>query len=196
MRTLLRGFAVLLVVGANASGCGAGKEVSAPDQRVQAATSVATAGATRRLTRNGVSLAVPVDWDGRILFRDPAGSFGVSFQVANFELPANEGLEPPPDLPPGGEDPIKAMDAGDVLITVTSDEVIGEKAPATVSFGRLRFVPAGTARIPRGHTLAEGSFCYGKRCLRIEVDFGRRGDRALIRQVNDVLASLEVDRRP
>jgi hypothetical protein len=147
-----------------------------------------------RLARNGVSLAVPADWDGRILFRDAAGSFGVSFQVANFELPANEGLEPPTDLPRGQEDPIKAMDAGDVLITVTSDQVTGEKAPKTVSLGRLQFARAGTQRVPRGHTLAEGSFCYGKRCVRIAVDFGGRVDPALRAQVNNVLASLEVDR--
>jgi hypothetical protein len=188
----LRAFAVPLVLGASAPGCGSGSaRGDAPSTRIGAADSTVE---SRRLMRNGVSIAVPNDWDGRILFRDAAGSFGVSFQVANFQLPTNEGFEPPPKLPVGREDPIKAMDAGDVLVTVTSDEVTGEPAPETVSLDRLRIVPAGTQRIPRGHTLAEGSFCYGTRCVRIEVDFGGDPKPALTGRVNEVLASLQVKR--
>jgi hypothetical protein len=150
--------------------------------------------ATRRLTRNGVSLPVPTGWDGRVLFLDAAGSYGVIFQVANFALPTNEGFDPPQELPLGQEDPIKAMGAGDVLVMVRTDEPTGEPAPQRVSLDRLRVVPAGTPRIPRRHTLAEESFCYGKRCVRIEVDFGGRADPALKRRVDEVLALLQVER--
>jgi hypothetical protein len=152
--------------------------------------------AARRLARNGVSIAVPAGWDGRMLFRDAAGSWGVIFQVANFELPPNEGFEPPQELPPGEEDPIKAMDAGDVLINLVSDEATGEPTSEPITLDRLRFLPEAAPRVPRGHTLAEGSFCYGARCVRIEVDFGGRAQPALENAVNRVLASLDVERRP
>jgi hypothetical protein len=42
------------------------------------------AAGTRRLSRNGVSIAVRAGWNGRILFLDAAGALGVIFQVANF----------------------------------------------------------------------------------------------------------------
>jgi hypothetical protein len=149
--------------------------------------------AARRLARNGVSIAVPIGWDGRILFRDAAGSLGVNFQVANFELPPNEGFEPPEELPPGQEDPIKAMSAGDVLIMVISDEPTGKPAPETITLDHLRFLPQGTPRVPHGHALAEGSFCYGAHCVRVEVDFGGPSEPALRSAVDGVLASLEVE---
>jgi hypothetical protein len=162
---------------------GATSEVGAPHVP-------ATAGATRRLERNGVSIIVPAGWDGRILFRDAAGSRGVVFQVANFELPPNDGFEPPRELPPGEEDPIKAMGAGDVLVTAVSDEAGGDQRPATIALDDLR----DASRVPRGHTLAERSFCYRERCFRIEVDFGARAPEPRLRaQVDDVLASLAVE---
>jgi hypothetical protein len=150
--------------------------------------------AGRRLTRNGASIAVPAGWDGRILFRDPTGSRGVIFQVANFRLPDNEGFEPPRELPPGQEDPIKAMDDGDVLITVNSDEASGDPVPETVTLDRLRFLPAAAPRVPRGHRIAEGAFCYAERCVRIVVDFGGRSEAPLRSAVNAVLGSLAVKR--
>jgi hypothetical protein len=151
--------------------------------------------ADRRLRRNGVSINVPAGWDGRMLFRDAAGSWGVLFQVGNFELPPNEGFEPPRALPPGEEDPIKAMETGDVLITIASDEPTGEPASGAIMLDRLRFLPATTPRVPHGHRLAEGSFCFGARCVGIEVDFGGRPQAALKSAVGRVLASLEVERR-
>jgi hypothetical protein len=153
--------------------------------------------ATRRLSRNGVSVAVKTGWDGRVLFREAAGSWGVIFQVANFQLPANEGFERPRELPPGQEDPIKAMEAGDVLITVVSDEATGEPTSEPVTLDRLRFLPKAAPRVPRGHTLAEGSFCFDERCVRIEVDFGGRATEPTLRgDVDAVLASLAVDEGP
>ena len=189
--TLLHVFAPFLVVGALASGCGAGNKGSASSRPAPAADKT-TATAIRQLARNGVSIAVPMGWDGRMLFRDAAGSRGVIFQVANFGLPPNEGFEPPRELPPGREDPIKAMDAGDALVTVSSDEASGEPGPATVALADLRFLPADAPRVPRGHALAERSFCNGSRCIRVEADFGRgRPAPTLRNEVDAVLASLE-----
>jgi hypothetical protein len=146
-----------------------------------------------RLERNGVSLVIPAGWDDRVLFRDPAGSSGTILQVANFELPPNEGLEPPRELPPGQEDPIKAMGAGDILLAIVSDEAGGRPAPHTITLDDLRFLPPGAPRVPRGHALAKGSFCFGVRCLLIEADFGGKTPAAVMRsRVNEVIASLAV----
>jgi hypothetical protein len=82
------------------------------------------------LARSGVSIDVPDGWDGRILFTDAAGAGRLLLQVANFELPANEGFEPPQELPPGEKDPIKGMGAGDVLVIVSTGEPDGEAGPA------------------------------------------------------------------
>jgi hypothetical protein len=149
------------------------------------------------LERNGISLAVPWGWDGRVLFRDAAGASHVQFQVANFELPANEGLEPPQELPPGEEDPIKAMGASDVLVMVVTDEPGGVPAPDPITLADLRFLLPGALRVPHAHWLAEGSFCRGARCFGIQVDFGGRSPAPTLReQVNEVLSSLHVDQIP
>lgn len=130
----------------------------------------------RRLEHGGVSLEIPTGWDGRVLFLDPQGASGL-LQAANFELPPNEGFDPPQELPPGEIDPIKAMTGEDALVTVLPRAALagtrpGEPAPARVSLDSLSFLPAGDPRVPRGHALAEGAFRFGKRCLRISADFG------------------------
>jgi len=145
----------------------------------------------RQLARNGVSVTVPPGWDGRMLYRDASGSLGVIYQVANFELPANEGFEPPTELPPGQEDAIKAMKDGDALIMIAADAATGRPAPTPITFADLKPVPA--ARAPRGHRLAANSFCFGDRCLEIQVDFGGNASADLDRPVSDVLASVSVD---
>jgi len=145
------------------------------------------------LSRGGVSIGVPDGWDGRILFRDPAGATGLVFQVASFELPANEGFEPPPELPPGEEDPIKAMGGGDVLVTVVTDATRGSPSSGSITLADLELLPPDAPRVPRDHTLAEGSLCTGGRCLGIAVDFGGRPPRSALEQrVNEVLGSLTV----
>ena len=145
----------------------------------------------RRLERNGVSLAVPPGWSGRILFREPTGRDAVIFQVASFELPPNAGLEPPPDLGPGEEDTIKAMGADDVLVTVADGEANGAPAPDRVTVAGLARVEG--RRVPGGHSLARRSLCFGRRCVAIEVDFGAPAPHpALVARANTVLASLSV----
>lgn len=144
------------------------------------------------LGRNGVSVGIPPGWDGRILYRDPAGSRGVIFQVANFKLPTNQGLEPPTEPPPGKDDPITTMNDGDVLITVTTDEPDGLPTRTPIAIAGLR--PVAGPRVPRGHRQAGGSFCLSGKCVRIEVDFGDQSrNAALNRQVDDVLASISVE---
>ena len=124
--------------------------------------------ATRRLERNGMSIVVPGGWDGRMLFRDAAGSSGVIFQVANFELPPTKGSSRRGNCRPDKEDPIKAMDAGDVLVTVVSDETRGEPALEPIDRRQLRCVPAearacrAATRSPNVRSASEPA-AYGSR---------------------------------
>lgn len=148
---------------------------------------------SKHLSRDGVAVAVPQAWDARVLFRDQAGSEPAIYQVANFELPENEGFQPPDELPPGQEDPIKAMGPGDILITVDADETNGARVSRPIALADLTLVEG--ARVPRGHQLAAGSFCARERCVRIEVDFGGAAPKHLVRQVNEVLASLTIEPR-
>jgi len=178
----------------------------APDQMIDDARNVLDTlqvksrhrdASSRRLVRNSVSVAVPAGWDGRILFREATGRNGVQFQVANFALPDNEGLEPPRELPPGQEDPIKAMEDEDVLVMFsepaswdgTHGPEAGAAEPKPPTVAELTAEPVG--RVPRGHSVAKGSFCIGGRCVAIEVDFGApQPDDNLVQRVNEVLASL------
>jgi hypothetical protein len=151
----------------------------------------------RRLEHGGVSLEIPAGWDGRVLFLDPRGASGL-LQVANFELPPNEGFAPPQELPPGDVDPIKAMGAEDILMSILPCAALpgtgpSRPAPERIALDRLTFRPAGDPSVPRGHALAEGAFRFGERCLRIEIDFGGPPGVSLRKRVDDVLASLSVE---
>jgi len=147
--------------------------------------------ASERLARNGISIDVPNGWDARLLFREPQGRDGVIFQVANFTLPVNTGFAPPRELPPGQEDPIKAMDANDALVTVTDDADGGSTAPRPLTLGDL--APIHGARVPAGHIVATRDLCFADRCVHVEVDFGGvDAPPALVRQVDQLLSSLLV----
>lgn len=160
-------------------------------RRVLASIEVDDRHGGRELTRNGVSVAVPPGWDGRMLYREPSGRSGVIFQVANFELPANDRLEPPAVLPLGQEDPIKAMKQGDVLISVVADAPNGRPVRKPITLANLD--PVSGPRVPHGHRVAAGSLCIGERCLEIQVDLGGKTmDAELERRVGDVLASVSV----
>jgi hypothetical protein len=148
------------------------------------ANSAAPEGA--RLEHDGVSIEVPDKWEGHVL--SPA-----VLQAANFKfVPAGT------ELPPGEEDPIKAMTAKHVLVTalpcglVTWEEA-AQAAPDDIALDDLTFLAAEHPRVPRGHAFAHGSFDFSGRCLQIEVDFGGTPPEPKLKDtVNAVLGSLSV----
>jgi hypothetical protein len=146
------------------------------------------------LSHDGVSIQLPDEWDGRVLFLDPQGESAL-LQAANFDLPDRAGLEPPGELAPGEKDPIKAMAGDNVLITLLPGTGVPLDPP--VEIRPPDFLPAGHPRIPRGHALAQRAFCLAQRCFSVEVDFARSpADPDLLRQVNTLLATLEVEAEP
>jgi hypothetical protein len=145
----------------------------------------------RPLTHNGVSIDVPSGWDGRILFLDAKGSEAI-FQVANFELPPNDGFEPPRPVA-GQQDSIKSMAGEDTLIAVNTDLENAAPRSLPVRIGEDSFLAPDTPEIPRGHALARESGCFDTTCLKITVDFALAPPSAeLVDRANDVLASLSV----
>jgi hypothetical protein len=83
------------------------------------------------------------------------------------------------------------MDEGNVLVMFSDGAGGGEAAPESVTLDDL--APVHGPRVPHGHSLAKGSFCFAARCIGIEVDFGSTKPRDdLVRHVNDVLASFAV----
>jgi hypothetical protein len=143
-----------------------------------------------RVQHDGLSIELPSGWEGRVL---PLDHPSAVLQAANFEF-VPVGTE----LRVGELDPIKAMTAEHVLVTIlpcglVSFEVAARPAPEQMAVDELTFLPSGHPRVPSGHAFAHGSFEFDDRCLRIEVDFGTRSPAAMqTTMVNDVLASLSV----
>jgi hypothetical protein len=143
-----------------------------------------------RLEYDGMSIELPKGWEGRVI------SPGV-IQAANFKF-VPVGI----DLPPGEEDPIKAMTAKHALLTIlpacglVSFETTARAAPKQMSLDELTFFPADHPRVPWRHALAQGSFRFGDRCVHIEVDFGATPPQpGLTKIANEMLRSLSVAER-
>jgi hypothetical protein len=153
---------------------------------------VAAEGVARVLEHDGISLQLPAGWKGRVLALDyPSGVM----QAANFEFAAST------VLPPGQEDPIKAMTSAHVLVSIAPCGIVSfEEAPRPppqrITLDALTFFPAGHPFVPADHALAHAAFQFDNRCLRVEVDFGAARPSSELRQtVDDVLGSLVIGPR-
>lgn len=169
-----------------ASACGATADRESPPNGERAGSGTAVEVPALKLEHGGVSIQVPNGWQGDVL--QPG-----LIRAANFKL-APVGVE----LPPGEEDPIKAMTRKHVLVVIlpcglVSFEEPPRPAPERISLGELTFLPSNHPRVPRGHAFAHGSFDFSSRCLRVEADFGGAPPpRELKDAVNAVLGSLSI----
>lgn len=162
--------------------CGAGSD---------AGVSPSSAPAGQSLRHGPISISIPAGWSGRVLFTDPQGTDAI-LQVANFELPSNQGFEPPRELPPGQEDPIKAMSGDDVLIMVETGATTGLERSLPPRITDSWFLASNSTRVPRNHAVAVESGCFVNHCLRITADFATRPAESQLKSANDVLASLSI----
>jgi hypothetical protein len=187
----LRAAALVLILAFVAVSCSGGRSrPQADSQPVDTAPDEVGAAA---LSHGGIAIDVPDGWDGRVLFLDPQGTRGL-LQVANFELPPNEGFESSVELPEGERDSIKAMTNGDVLIAVMEAGRGAAPGSLPVSIRASDFLPHGSPEIPRGHALARRAVCLQEGCVRIEVDFGSAPDQIALGDVGRVLSTLRVVR--
>jgi hypothetical protein len=146
------------------------------------------------LSHGGVSLAVPSGWSGRILFTDREGT-GAVFEVANFKLASQIGLEPPKEVPAGHEDRIKGMAGDDLLIVIeTSRGDTSQHLPIRITKTSLNTVDSVAVPVPAGHAVGREAGCLNRKCVSITVDFARPPPAYLLRSANDVLASLKVSK--
>jgi hypothetical protein len=121
-------------------------------------------GSTQLISIVGVSLAVPHEWFGRTTIVWTGAGHSAWLQATNF----------PPQARINGEARIKAMQPGDLAVTICE-----ECLPIQESVQRNRVRPltlAGdaipTARTPRGHLVLESSATIDGRLLTIDADFG------------------------
>jgi hypothetical protein len=140
----------------------------------------ASSGKPGQLTGGGVRLRLPGGWHGRTT--SEGGLF--ILQAANFSLATHA----------RGEDAIKAMTRGQVVVTLsTGGTGCCPAAPISASpaIGASDFLHDG--RVPGGQALAMKVVRRQGRIVYIEALFGARPPaRSLLRQTNDLLASLTV----
>jgi hypothetical protein len=150
---------------------------------------VEAGGVARLIEHDGISLQLPAGWKARVLALDYPSAV---MQAANFEFATST------VLPPGEEDPIKAMTSAHVLVSIAPCGIVSfeespRPPPQRVTLDALMFFPAGHPLIPVGHALAHAAFQFDDGCVRIEVDFGAEEPSVeLTRVVDDVLGSLVI----
>lgn len=165
-----------------------GSGASAPGQKGEGPMVLYTANDSV-LAHNGVTLNVPDGWSGRVLFLDPEGQRFL-FQVANFQLPEQQGISPPIELPPGEEDPIVTMSGQDMVLTlIVRDELQAGSAPM-ISVDDFLSGP----RVLRDKGLAVSYGCVNDRCFDIELLVGTATpDSSVVKKANEVLESLRTE---
>lgn len=116
----------------------------------------------------GLRMTVPAGWSSRVLYLDyRATSF--MMQAANFTLPPQEGLKPPPELPAGVEDPIASMTGADILISVIPAGMTGDSGNNR-SVTRMNLRTSG--RVMKDMSMATARRQIAGRLWDIEVTFG------------------------
>jgi hypothetical protein len=146
-----------------------------------------------RLDGDGIRVAVPAGWDGRIRRRDTpaAGRQPVTAHVASFPLPADVG-----DF---GSGAVERMRFNDILVTLVeyTDESVGTALFASEGLPRqLRatdFDPAMLQRTLEGQSGVQRFFTEAGRAFCLYVVLGAHVNRhRAVAAVNDVLADLQV----
>jgi hypothetical protein len=134
-------------------------------------------GKPSQLTGGGARLRLPGGWHGRTTTTEDGL---LILQAANFVLAAHD----------RGEDTIKAMTRGQVVVTVEPG-VPATPVSASPTIGAADFHHDG--RVPLGRALAEKAIRRHGRVFYISALFGARPPApSLLRQTNQLLASLTV----
>jgi hypothetical protein len=152
---------------------------SEPPPMTWSTVPAASSGKPAQLTGGGVRLWLPGGWHGRTTTE--AGL--LILQAANFSLATQD----------RGQDPIKAMTRGEVVVTLTTGTGCcpATQVSASPVIGASDVLDDGLG--PVGQALAEKAFRTHGRIVSISALFGARPPAAsLLRQTNQLLASLTV----
>jgi hypothetical protein len=138
----------------------------------------------------GVSVRLPPGWVAKSMVLPQGGEKGLAWlQATNF---ATGHLV-------RGEDPLKAMSAGQVAITITdwTPEIAHVRSPSGSRLSVSRAIPLPAAQTPRGHVVLELTPTIQGRALVIDIDFGSRGTKARMGPTVDrVLQTLSIRSLP
>jgi hypothetical protein len=137
----------------------------------------APSGEQGQLTGGGVRLRLPSGWHGRTTSEGGL----LTLQAANFVLATQD----------RGEDPIKAMTRGQVVVTLSTRTACCPGTPVSASpvIGASDFLHGG--RVPVGQARAVKAVRKHGSILYIEALFGARPPApSLLRQTNQLLTSL------
>jgi hypothetical protein len=138
----------------------------------------------------GIGVRLPPGWVAKTAVLPQGGGKGPAWlQVTNF---ATGRLV-------RGEDPLKAMRAGQVAITITERDAqitqVSSRSGSWLSVSRA--IPLSPARTPRGHVVLELRPMIRGRALEIDIDFGSHGTRLrMAPAVNRLLRTLTVASTP
>jgi hypothetical protein len=152
------------------------EQPSDPPPMTWSTVPAAHSGEPGRLTGGGVRMLLPGGWHGRT---SSEGGLRI-LQAANFVATQDR-----------GEDPIKAMTRGQVVVTLSTGTRCcpGTPVSASPAIGASDFVHGG--RVPAGQARALTAVRKHGEILYIEALFGARPPApSLLRQTNQLLASL------
>jgi hypothetical protein len=155
------------------------EQPSDPPPMTWSTVPAAASGEPGRLTAGGARLRLPGGWQGRTTSEGGL----LILQAANFSLAAHD----------RGEDPIKAMTRGQVVVTLSTGTgccpAISISASPTIGASDFRH----DRRVPVGRPLAMKVVRRHGRIFFISARFGARPPApSLLRQANQLLASLTV----
>lgn len=140
----------------------------------------------RLITSAGLSVRLPPRWVGKTAVLPQGGGVGLAWlQATNFS--SGRLVD--------GDDPLKAMNAGQVAVTITdrTPQITHippqNGSPLSVS----QATPVAPAETPRGHVVLELTPTIRGRALSIGIDFGSRdAELRLAPAVNHLLQTLVV----
>jgi hypothetical protein len=138
-------------------------------------------GDARRIEDLGFALTLPSGWDGR-LTRPPA-PHAPQLVAGNFLLPPEDGSVLTQRLPPGG-----------VRLIVWDYGAPRYPPPPTQAVPSVSRADLGSFEgVPADHTTGSYSFVTGGRLFQLVATFPDSPSEELLRETNEVLATLEIE---
>ena len=140
-------------------------------------------GDARRIEGLGFALTLPSGWDGRLAH--PPAPHAPQLVAGNSLLPPDDGSVLAQRLPPGG------------VRLIVWDYGAPRYPPPTQAVPSVSRADLGNFEgVPGGHTTGSYSFVTGGRLFQLLATFPDNPSDGLLRETNEVLATLEIEPQP